>query len=88
MFENEHDRVHTLTNDIHNGKDVFYNNRCGLTHQSANGCCPHGSNFLCVTHFPKVNYLGKISMIRQKNQRLIFNPSSCVIVSQTHCEKN
>ena len=23
MFEKEHDRVHTLTNDIHNGKDVF-----------------------------------------------------------------
>ena len=59
----------------------FYNNWCGLTHQSANGCCPHGSNFLCLTHFPKVNCLGKISMIRQKNQRRNFNLSSCVIES-------
>ena len=52
----------------------FYNNRCALTHQWANGCCPHGSNSLCVTHFPKVNCLGKISMLRQKNQRRNFNP--------------
>ena len=47
----------------------FYNN----THQSANGCCPHGSNFLCVTHFPKVNCLEKISMIHRNNQRCNFN---------------
>jgi len=56
-------RGDALTNDIHNGKGFFYNNRCALTHQWANGCC----------HFPKVNCLGKISMIRQKNQRRNFN---------------
>lgn len=44
-----------------------------FTHVQNYNCCPHRSNFLWVTNFPKV----KVSCIRQKDKRITHHGSRC-----------